>query len=363
MSSPETPEARYGEIVRELRAGRAAAPAELRLRVRRIATAEAPPARPSRRRRWEPRRIWLGAGGLAAAAAAAAVAVAVIGGGESGRVATSEPPSTATTGDVFAAEAPAAREKAPPAAPDATPPTVKAGAGAAASTVAPNPGRATLYSADIVVTVQNLSRSTKRALAITRSLGGFVRSADYGTGGSSGGAQLAVRVPIGRVQEAIVRFTSLGTIVTQDVRIQDAQPGIDRRFRRLQAVRAQITALRRQLAATSLTEEQTRDLGARLAARQRLLRALQADQAKALRRVSFATVQLGLRKAKPKVVVPAVPSRIDRALDRTGHLLLRELEILLYVSVVAVPLAVLAALLLAGSRTRRRRLDERLLAR
>ena len=64
----------------------------------------------------------------------------------------------------------------------------------------------------------------------------------------------------------------------------------------------------------------------RLARAQRLLRALQRDQSRVLRRTSYATVAVGLRTKEAEQVVPTKPGRIERALDRAGHVLVRELE-------------------------------------
>ena len=66
--------------------------------------------------------------------------------------------------------------------------------------------------------------------AQTRALGGYVRTVDYGEGRGEGTARLVVRVPIGRVQTAILRFSELGTILDQHVSVRDVQPGLDRRF-------------------------------------------------------------------------------------------------------------------------------------
>src|ERR1051325_7660000 len=97
------------------------------------------------------------------------------------------------------------------------------------------------YEAEMRLRVRDLSATTKRALALTRGFGGYVRSVDYGSGRAAGTADLLVRIPIGSVQAAIVRFSALGTILDQHVAIQDVQQSFDLRFRQLQALRARIT--------------------------------------------------------------------------------------------------------------------------
>src|SRR5205823_1710455 len=95
------------------------------------------------------------------------------------------------------------------------------------------------------------------------------------------------------------------------------------------------------------------------------LKALQADRAQAVKRASFATIALGLtsKKVRKPVPAPAQPTRIDRTLDRAGAILLDEAVVVLYVLVVGAPIALLAALFIAGGRALRRRGEARLLER
>src|SRR5439155_8923295 len=120
------------------------------------------------------------------------------------------------------------------------------------------------YQAELGLRVRNLSRATKSALLLTRRLHGYVRSVDYGSGRKSGTAYLVVRIPIGSVQAAIVKFSALGTILSQHVSITDQQPVLDARFRQMQALRRQITITARRLQAAGLTSEQQQRLEARL---------------------------------------------------------------------------------------------------
>jgi hypothetical protein len=261
---------------------------------------------------------------------------------------------TTSPGEVFRAAA------APPA--DSQKSVQAQPAHRAGATIAPSTGRAQTYEADIRLRVANLSNATKRALRLTRSFGGYVRSVDYGSGARAGTADLVVRIPIGSVQAAIVRFTALGAIVEQHVAIQDVQNSFDARFRRLQALRTQIAAVQKQLAGPNLTTEVRHQLEARLTALRASLAALQRVQAQAEKRVSFATVALSLTSHKAAAVPPPKPGRLQRALDHAGSILLRELVVLVYVAVVGVPLLVLVALAVSGERLRRRRSTDRLLA-
>jgi hypothetical protein len=254
MSSHDMTDERFDELARELRSARPAAPAALREHVREIAA----PAVPARRRRFR----WALAP-AAAAAVAGAVAIGVLSSGDRGRdVATAEAvPAMGAETDLAAAS------KAP---------------------VIPA-GRAQLYAADITLRVGDISGATQRALRITRSLGGYVRRVDYGEGAGRGTASLVLRVPIARVQAAIVRYSQLGTILDQHVSLRDVQPRLDRRS-------ARMAELRRAIAG-----------GGELAAARRSSGA-PSRPAREQRQVSFATVSLDRPRGPAVVVSPPGPS-------------------------------------------------------
>jgi Domain of unknown function (DUF4349) len=322
MSTPEL--AGFGEIMGELRVARPAAPQGLPAQV--LVLGE-----PASRRQRSLRRpaLLLAPAGLAAAAAAAVVIGVVQSGGEQQPVVLRQ---SAVKGP-----APLTKELAPTA-------TDAAGLPATRS-------RAQRYQAELTLRVNDLSAQTKHALRLTRSLRGYVRTVDYGQGQKTGSAYLVVRIPVRRVQEAIVRFSALGTILGQHVSIQDVQPSIGRRYRQIQVLRRRIAALEGQTSpeAKALLEELNRRLTA-----------LQREQAQTLRSASFATVSLALR-TKDAAVAPPAPGRIERTFDRAGTVLLQELAVLVYVVVVALPLLILAAAAYLAARSLRRRSLDRLL--
>src|SRR5581483_9370711 len=215
---------------------------------------------------------------------------------------------------------------------------------------------------DLALEVKNLSAVTKTALKLTRGFHGYVQTIDYGSGRERGSAHMVVRVPVGSVQDAIVRFSTLGRIVDQHVSVRDVQPQLDQRFRTMQAVRDQITKLQARLENPNLSDADRKALENQLVASRRRLVELQRAQAAQRRQASFATVALALRTAEQAPVVPSRPGRIDRALDRSGSILLDELKVAVYVLIVGAPILLLAALALAGTRVRRRRIETRLLA-
>jgi uncharacterized protein DUF4349 len=344
MSQPE-----YESIVAEIRSARITASPELRNRVRELAAA-VPPAPPRRELRWRRPALVL----VPVAVAVAVTGALVAGLAGSGKKATVERRAV-QHGAVFKAATPQPLDSAT---------TVQraAGGSGAAGSIPATPGRAQLYESELTLKVKNLSLATKRALRLTRDFHGYVRSVDYGSGTERGSAYMVLRVPVGSVQAAILKFSALGEILDQHVSIQDVQPTVDRRFRQMQAVRDSIAKIQAKLESPTLTPDERAALENELVAERRQLVVLQKQQQALERRTNFATVELALRTADKAVVVPHHPGKIGRALDRAGSILLDELKVALYVLIVGAPLLALAALLLGGVRIRRRRDEARLLA-
>jgi Domain of unknown function (DUF4349) len=352
MSQPE-----YEAIVNEIRSSRIAASPELRARVRELAAA-VPPVPPRREFRWRRPVLVLVPAALAVALAASlAIGLATSD--------TSKPRSG--SGNVLEAQRQGQPQTSlpftgPPApSADSTLSQKAAGAGAAGNLPA-TPGRAQLYESELTLKVDSLSNATKSALRLTRLFHGYVRTVEYGSGTERGSAYMTLRVPIGSVQAAIVKFSALGEILDQHVSIQDVQPTVDKRFRQMQASRDSIAKLQAKLESPTLTADERKALENELVAERRRLIVLQKQQQALERQTSFATVGLALRTADKQVVVPHDPGKIERTLDRSGSILLDEVKVVLYVLIVGAPLLALAALLLGGVRIRRRRDEARLLA-
>lgn len=352
MSGPDGIDERFGTLVGELRSGEATASPELRERVRAIAKREPqPPA--ARVRALLPRRraVLVLAPVCALAAVAVAVGVFTSGGG------------TKRTAEFAAKPATARKTK------DSPPPLPLAGTAfpspraADASPLPPSGSRHQLYSVDLRLRVSDLSETTKRAIQLTRGWGGYVLNVDSGANAKSGDAYLTLRVPITKVQTAIAKLTSLGTIVANHVSIQDIQGRLNSRYGQMADLRAQIAKLRAKLTDTNLTESRRAFIDAAIAQHQASLVRLQDAQTAQKTRASFATVALELETKKAAVAVPSKPGRIGEALHNIGRVLVTETEILLYVLLIGAPFAILAALLWIGRRSSRRRSEEELLAR
>ena len=343
-------------LLAQIRSARIAAAPELRARVREIAAAM--PAAPPPRlelpwRRWSlvlvPACLALALGGALAVGLATS-------GKKSARESAAAGRGQVTGGTAFSAQA--QRDTATPAAPRST---KAAGAGGAAG-LPTTPGRAQLYESELTLKVKGLSAATKRALRLTRSFNGYVRSVEYGSGSDRGSAYLVLRVPIGSVQDAIVRFSALGEILDQHVSIQDAQPQLDKRFRAMQTLRDAIAKAQARLESPTLSADERKALENELVASRRQLLELQREQTRLRRQTSFATVSIALRSTNKAVVVPHDQGRLGRALDRSGSILLDEAKVVVYVLIVGAPLFALLALGLGSVRVRRRRTEARLLS-
>lgn len=334
------------EIVDELRATRPRAGDALRLQV--LTLAASPPTRPPTLfERLRNRRLVLLVPAAAGLAVAAAVAIGVTRPQPVREAATA--PSTA---ERSAAESGSAFV-GPPAAADST----------TAQKAAPGPltGRAQRYVANLTLAVDDtdaLSEATQRSLAIARDLGGYVVAVQYATG-DDGAASVTLRVPSARAGDAVTRLSALGTIVAQNVQIQDLQESLDGLDREIERLRGRIAALTVQLAREPGPVERARLLEERARA-QAQLRELRASRTGTAAEARNATIQLELRTEDGAAAAPG--SRIDRALDRALEVLAWEAVVALALAVAAAPLVLVGAAVWATRRTRRRREDERLLA-
>jgi Domain of unknown function (DUF4349) len=338
------------DIVDELRATRPQASDALRLQV--LAVASQPiTRRPSLLDRVRPpRRLMLAVPAAAGLAVAAAIAVGVTRPAQEAR----EAGAPVTAGEQAAGSTTSTDAFSGPSADSAT----------RAQKAAPGPalGRAQRYSATLALGVDStdeLSDATQRALGIVRDLGGFVVSARYATG-IEGTSSLTLRVPSAKAADAVTRLSSLGTILAQDVQIQDLQEPLDGIDRELERLRAQLAAVTAQLGRAETAAERAR-LEERRSQVRAELQQLRASRAATAAEARTATIQLELRTEEGSSVVPPA-SRLDRALDRALDVLAWEAIVVLALAVAVAPIAVLGAAIWLARRMQRRRDDDRLLA-
>lgn len=322
------------DLVTALRAETPAAPHRLRERVAAV-TATTPPARRFRTRRILSFAVPVAAGLSLAAAVAVGLNTAI------------EPNRSGDAAETFRA-APAQDVTPSPAGESAD--RAKALPGQSFTAPIPAQRRAQDYRASLTLLVDGtdeLSATTQRALRVTRRLGGYVLSVNYSTPEPGDGtAALRLRIPVSRVQAAIVELSAMGRILAQNTQVSDLQQGLDELTRRIR----------------DLERRAAQAQGAERAQLLAQIEALRNQRVQINRQAAYATVNLDLTTHEPKA--PAVtPGRLDRALDDAVGILLAELAIAAYALIVASPFILLGVAAFFGNRAYRRHADQRLLER
>src|SRR5690242_8642406 len=226
------------ELTQELRALPTAAPAALRERVR--ALGEPQPRRTVAPVRWRRAALVLVPACVVAIVAAAVIRGVVASGGSSHDAsARLNPTVRSSTGGaaqagsnsdrVRGARVFAPETKASPAIP------------------APSTTRHQDYQADLRVRVpdlESLGRKTAQAMQVTRSLGGYVASVSQSSArGEPGEADLVLRVPVARVEDAMIQLSGLGTVLEQHVSIVDLENTVRQQRQQVRALQLQIVRL------------------------------------------------------------------------------------------------------------------------
>jgi Domain of unknown function (DUF4349) len=358
-------EARLQGLVRELRADAPAASAALRARVHALGE------QPARRRRALPRRrTALAVAFVLLAVAGVGAGLALRGGSEP--TAAKPTPGAATVEaevkdamelDDGAVEESAAqlRSVLKSQAEAAQAPSFER---AATTEVAPS-GRATdvdLWMEIRLADADELSGAASEAMGITHELGGWVAASDIDTEGKEGTAKLALRVPVGKLEDAMVRLGELGTVTGQQIETVDLQAGIDRRADRIEWLEQKIRILQLRLESGTLTPVEELRVRLRIERHENeikdLRRATRTDRREAA--TSELTVALHTREAAAKQDDDEGVAGVTRdALDFLGA----AGAIALFLLIVLSPIVLLVVLLWLALRARSRRLENRLLER
>ncbi len=346
MTSPDL----SPELAALLRASRPDAPSALRARVRGIAAGQAAASAPI----WT--RLRLPSRRLALVVLPATAALAIVSAGVFGLARSDAPVTEASREAVYSADS---SEKGTEESRAAAPPTQ--GSTATDQALA-SADRAQRINATMTVEVADsdgVADSAQKAIALAQRLGGHVVSSTVITG-EGANAALTLRVPVARVQEAIAGLSALGTIVSQQVSVEDLQATLDQLERRERSVRAQIAGITARLESEPLDAETRARLETRRQNLRAELRSLRSGIAGTSAEARMATVQLSVVTEASSGAVP-VPSRLDRTLDEALNVLVWEGVVALAILIVAAPFALLALALWLGNRLYRRREDERLL--
>lgn len=228
----------------------------------------------------------------------------------------------------------------------------------------PSQTRLQHYQAALTVRVDGLdalSPSTQKAMRITRALGGYIVSAQF-RAAKEGASSLVVKIPVGHVQQAIAKFSALGTIAAQNIQITDLQAQFNKLVKRIGALRVAIAKVDDKLASTSLSNEDRVRLEQQRARLTASLASLQTSKARTSKRAALATVSLGLTtKEAAAVVKPEHRGPLGRALHDAGRILAKEASWLLYALIVLGPILLLGLAAYLVIRGGRRLSDRRLL--
>jgi Domain of unknown function (DUF4349) len=328
-----------------LRAHAPSAPESLRQRVLELD--------PKRESAWTPRRR------LVLVALPAAIALALTAAVVRGLVDSGNPTSTPT---VAIDRVPAPQVELAPGRTQATAPQDSAtGALKAAAPATAGTSRLQHTDASIRIRVDDtdtLSKATTRATRIATSLGGYAQSVDYQTPQDGGGsAYLELRVPSQNVKKALAQLAGLGTLVSQELSVQDLEQRLQTQSEQVTQLRSRVAALREALKDASLPEAQRVLLQIRLAETKRAL--AQRINARKGTITSGATAHISLVIGTEKaIVVPHERSRAERVLRSAVAFLALEAIVVLYALIVVSPLALVLGLIWL----RRRRAVDRLLA-
>jgi hypothetical protein len=211
--------------------------------------------------------------------------------------------------------------------------------------------------------VERLSKATSAATRIATSLGGYAQSVDYQTPrGGNGTAHIELRVPAQNVQRALTRIAALGTLVSQNVSVNDLQHALETESAQIAQLRRRVAALHTAIADPALPDAQRVLLQIKLAESKRALSQRLHARKGTISAGTTARISLVLGTER-SIVTPAPPrGRTGRMLHLAVGFLGLEAMIALYALIVVSPLAVLAGLGWGLARARRRRDEQRLLA-
>jgi hypothetical protein len=190
-----------------------------------------------------------------------------------------------------------------------------------------------------------------------------VAGSDVDSSSGEGEAELQLRVPVGRVEDAVVRLSELGTVTGQRMETVDLQAGIDRRDRRIEQLGRAIRIGQLRLESGTLDPEERLLLQIRLE-RQRAARA-DLRRASARDRREVATSELTLLLHTREAPAAAEKDEGEAAgAARDALRLLGDIGVVaLFLAIVLAPLFLLTVLVWLALRSRSRRIETRLLDR
>lgn len=230
---------------------------------------------------------------------------------------------------------------------------------------APSTTRHQDYQADLRVRVgdlESLGRKTAQAMQVTRGLGGYVASVSQSSArGEPGEADLVLRVPVAKVEDAMIQLSALGTVLEQHVSIVDLENTVRQQRQQVRALQLQIlrltAALRRPLPADVRLRLQFQLDDAR-----RNLSAATGARKATLREAALSRISLALTTEHAAAAATHHRGRFGSAVSAAVGFLAGAGAIALAALIVLAPLALIVVLVLWGVRVVRRRTADRVLA-
>lgn len=214
-----------------------------------------------------------------------------------------------------------------------------------------------------VADVHALSRATTRATQVATSLGGYAQSVVYSTPqGGGGSASLALRVPTAEAKTAIARLGALGTLLGQQISVEDLQHELADESAQIAQLRRTIAALEKALADPTLPDAQKVLLRIRLAEARRSLSQRLNARGGTISAATSARISLELTTRASVAPIVHRPGRLGRMLHSAVGFLGLEGTIALYALIVAGPILLVAIVAWRLARLRRRRGEDDLLA-
>jgi hypothetical protein len=205
-----------------------------------------------------------------------------------------------------------------------------------------------------------LSESSQEAMRITRELGGVVGSSNVATEGTRGKAELRLKIPTGRVDDALFRLSELGTVTGQRVATVDLQAPLDRAVARVDHLGSAIRIAKARLASGLLSSEEELQTRIRLEHLRSKLRSVTHTRAALAKEASMAELTLAL-ETPTGAVQQTSEGGITGAVDKAVDVLRGAGSVAVFLGLVLSPLLVLVLLAWLALRARGRRIERELL--
>jgi hypothetical protein len=214
-----------------------------------------------------------------------------------------------------------------------------------------------------VAGADELSAATNEAMRTAKKLGGYVRSSNVDTQGDEGRTALELSIPVGKLEDAVLQLSALGTITKQQVATRDLQGGVDRRSKRIATLGRAIEADNLRLESGALSAYEELQVELRLARERAELSRVRRERAAILRQAAMAEVTLTLHTREAAAgAKDDDEGQLAGAVRNGVDFLVAGSAVAIVILIAASPFILLAVLAWLLLRTRRRRFEERLLA-